>query len=124
MKAARVTPGEGVNGLRVVDEQPRAPGADEIAIRVRATSLNYRDVLVAKRTQAPVVPLSDGAGEVVAVGAGLHGISAGDRVAGCFFPYWLDGKATPAYVRDALGGAVDGVLAEEVVLRGDTVVKL
>ncbi|MBI2767706.1 MAG: NAD(P)-dependent alcohol dehydrogenase [Chloroflexi bacterium] len=124
MKAIRLTPGEGAKGLRVVEEPSRTPGAGEVVVRVRATSLNYRDVLVARRTQAPVVPLSDGAGEVVAVGAGVHGVSPGDRVAGCFFPYWLDGEATPAYVRDALGGAIDGMLAEEVILRGDAVVKL
>ncbi len=124
MKAIRLTPGEGAGNLRVVEEESRTPGPGEVAVRVRATSLNYRDVLVAKRTRAAVVPLSDGAGEVVAVGADVLGISAGDRVAGCFFPYWLDGEVTPAYVRDALGGAVDGMLAEEVVLRGDAVVKL
>jgi NADPH:quinone reductase-like Zn-dependent oxidoreductase len=54
----------------------------------------------------------------------VQGVLAGDRVAGCFFPYWIDGDATPAYVRDALGGGIDGMLAEEVVLRGDAVVKL
>ena len=124
MKAIRLTPGEGAGGPRIVEEQSRPPGRGEVAIRVRAASLNYRDVLVAKRTQAAVIPLSDGAGEVAAVGVGVHGVSPGDRVAGCFFPYWLDGEATPAYVRDALGGAIDGMLAEEVILRGDAVVKL
>ena len=124
MKAVRLTPGQGAGGLRIVEEQSRTPRPGEVAIRVRATSLNYRDLLVARGTRGAVIPLSDGAGEVVAIGADVHGISVGDRVAGCFFPYWLDGDATAAYVRDALGGAIDGMLAEEVVLRGDAVVKL
>ncbi|MGD9934347.1 MAG: NAD(P)-dependent alcohol dehydrogenase [Dehalococcoidia bacterium] len=119
-----MTPGQGPGGLRFVEEPSRPPGHGEVSIRVRATSLNYRDLMVTKRAPGTVVPLSDGAGEVVAVGDGVHGISVGDRVAGCFFPYWSDGEVTADYVRDALGGAIDGMLAEEVVLRGDAVVKL
>lgn len=124
MKAYKLTPGDGVDGIAPVDLPDPEPGAGAVLIRVRATSLNYRDLLIARRAQQAVIPLSDGAGEVLAVGAGVRQVAVGDRVAGCFFPYWEDGDVSPAYVRDALGGAVDGMLAEQVVLPATAVVRL
>lgn len=124
MKAYRLKPGAGIDGLALSDEPAREPGPGQVLVRVRAASLNYRDILVARRANQPVIPLSDGAGEVVATGQGVTRVAPGDRVAGCFFPYWIDGEATPEYVRDALGGAVDGMLAEEVILPAETVVRL
>src|SRR5947199_9219706 len=80
--------------------EPR-PGAGEVLIRVRACSLNYRDLLVMKglynkKLPLPMVPLSDGAGEVAAVGDGVTRVRVGDRVAGCFMPGWIDGEPTEA----------------------------
>src|SRR5512142_1907984 len=71
----------------------------------------------------PLVPLSDGAGEVVAVGPGVTRLRPGDRVAGAFFQRWIDGPFDAAKGASALGGAIDGVLAEEVVLEADAAVK-
>ena len=100
---------------------------DEVEVRVRAVSLNYRDLLVVKgqydpRLPLPRVPCSDGAGEVTAVGPGVTGGKQGDRVAGLFMQGWLDGGLTAAKARTALGGDLDGMLAEQVVLSADGVI--
>lgn len=122
MQTYEVTPGGGIEGLRVVERPDRQPGTGEVSVRVRAVSLNYRDLGVLRSARQPVVPVSDGAGEVLAVGAGVTEFAPGDRVCGCFFPRWPDGDRTAAYTRDALGGTVDGVLAEQVVLPADGLV--
>ncbi len=125
MKAYRLTPAGGVDGLVPVELPDREPGPGEVLIRVRATSLNYRDLLIARRTAQAIIPLSDGAGDVVAAGAGVTRVAVGDRVAGCFFLHWPDGEVKPDYIAAALGGgAVDGMLAEQVVLPAEAVVQL
>lgn len=125
MKAYQLTPGNGVDGITMVDLPGPQPGPGEVLVRVRATSLNYRDLLIARRTQQPLIPLSDGAGEVVAAGPGVTGYAPGDRVAGCFFLNWPDGDVAPEYIRDALGGgSVNGMLAEQVVLPVSAIVPL
>ena len=107
----------------------RAPGANEVLIRMRAASLNRRDVFLVKgqypvggRTE--VVPLSDGAGEVTAIGAGVTRFKVGDRVAPIFFQTWISGRPGPNVPGSALGGQVDGVLSEYVTLNEQGVVKL
>jgi NADPH:quinone reductase-like Zn-dependent oxidoreductase len=96
-----------------------------------AASLNYRDILVSRRTYAtgtdyaPVIPLSDGVGMVEALGEGVRGIQVGDRVAAAFMPGWTDGALTPDHLAGSLGGGrVDGMLAEHVVLPADALVKV
>ncbi len=117
MQAIRITPGGGVAGLVQVGLPEPQAGPGEVLIRVRATSLNYRDLGIARAARDAIVPLSDGAGEVVAVGDGVTRFAPGDRVLGCFFPNWIDGDVTPEYTREALGGGLrDGMLAELVVL--------
>jgi NADPH:quinone reductase-like Zn-dependent oxidoreductase len=98
-----------------------APGPVQVLVRVRAVSLNYRDLLVARglynpRLPLPRVPCSDAAGDVVAVGAGVAGVKPGDRVCGTFMQEWDDGPLSEAAAQSALGGDRDGVLAEQVVL--------
>src|SRR5581483_5075839 len=90
-------------------------------VAVKACSLNYRDLLVAKGAYGgppPLgrIPLSDGAGEVVETGPGVTRVKRGDRVAGCFMQGWTAGEITAAAAATALGGAIDGMLAERVVL--------
>jgi NADPH:quinone reductase-like Zn-dependent oxidoreductase len=95
---------------------------------MRAWSLNYRDLMVAKGTyggKSPegLVPLSDGAGEVVEVGQGVTRFKIGDSVASCFFRDWIEGPLTPAKAKSARGGAIDGVLAERVVMPAESLVR-
>lgn len=102
------------------------PGAYEVLIRVKAVSLNYRDVVLAKnpKQSMPRVPVSDGAGEVVALGAGAHRFAVGDRVAVNFFTGWADGAISDAAHASALGGAVDGMLTEFIAVPETALVKL
>jgi hypothetical protein len=90
-------------------------------MRVRASSLNYRDLMVLKGggrgpTKLGVVPLSDGAGEVAATGDGVTRVKLGDRVIGTFHPRWFGGPLSADYLTDRLGANLDGMLAEYAVL--------
>lgn len=103
-----------------------APGM--VLIRVHAVSLNYRDLMVVKglynpKMALPRIPCSDGAGEVIAVGDGVSRVAAGDRVCGIFMQRWLDGAPTAETSKAALGGDVDGMLAEYALLSQDGVVR-
>jgi NADPH:quinone reductase-like Zn-dependent oxidoreductase len=124
MQAYRLTPGAGIDGIEAVELPDPRPGPGEVVVRVRATSLNYRDLGILGRGTEPIIPLSDGAGEVSAIGEGVR-LAVGDRVAGCFMPYWTDGEVTPAYMRAALGGGdTNGMLAEQVLLPASAVVPI
>jgi NADPH:quinone reductase-like Zn-dependent oxidoreductase len=128
MKAYQIQTAAGIDGLKLVDLPEPKPSVGQVLIRVRATSLNYRDTAVASGKypgQAlPVIPLSDGAGEVVAIGEGVSRVKVGDRVAGIFFQDWIAGKLTREKIKSALGGAINGMLAEYTVLNQDGVVIL
>jgi len=128
MKAYELHPEEGFAALQVVDRPvPSAPGAHDVRVRIRAVSLNFRDVVIARlsRKRAKrIVPVSDGAGEVLAVGGSVTRVRVGDRVAAAFFPTWTSGSLTDAHHSNALGGSLDGVLAEEVVLPESAWVKI
>ncbi len=118
---AVVIPAFGLDALKFEDRPAPVPGAGQVLVSVRAVSLNYRDLLVARgqynpKMPLPRVPCSDCAGEVLAVGDGGTSVRAGDRVCGTFFQDWDSGEQTDATAKSALGGAIDGVLAEQVVL--------
>jgi NADPH:quinone reductase-like Zn-dependent oxidoreductase len=111
----------GLEHLTQEERRDPTPGPGEVVVRIHAASLNYRDLMVAtgrysRGAKYPLVPLSDGAGEIAAVGSGVRAWRVGDRVATSFFADWVDGPQTPARAATALGGARDGVLAEAVVL--------
>lgn len=99
--------------------EPR-PERGQVLVRVRATSLNYRDLMVADgrygKVTLPLIPLSDGAGEIAAVGKDVTRWKTGDRVAGTFFQGWTGGPFHRGVAATALGGALNGMLAEYVVL--------
>src|SRR4051812_17709431 len=104
MKAIRIHQLGGPEGLRVDDLPEPVPGPGEVAVRVRACSLNYRDLMMVQgvynpKIALPAVPLSDGAGEVASVGPGVTRLKPGDRVAAAFMPGWLDGGPTDAKAR-------------------------
>jgi NADPH:quinone reductase-like Zn-dependent oxidoreductase len=99
-----------------------------VLIRVHAVSLNYRDLMVVQglynsKMALPRIPCSDGAGEVVSIGEGVSRVKVGDRVCGIFMQRWLDGPLTAERSRAALGGDVDGMLAEYVLLAREGVVR-
>jgi NADPH:quinone reductase-like Zn-dependent oxidoreductase len=129
MRAYQILPGANIDGLQCIDYPDRELGTGEVRIRVHAVSLNYRDLMVASgnylvTVDDPIIPCSDGAGEVLATGPGVTRVQKGDRVAGSFFPFWFDGGPTPEKVRHALGGDIDGMLAEEVILHEDALAKV
>lgn len=121
MKAYELMEPIGIDGLRLNRSRPEPkPAADEILIRMRAASLNYRDHGVVRGaygyTKFPVIPLSDGAGEVISAGDRVTQFKPGDRVAGTFFQTWIGGRMPADASKHSLGGNIDGVLAEYVVL--------
>lgn len=126
MKAFRLHAFGGPASLRLEDLPEPRPGPGQVLLRMRAASLNHRDLRIARGEHPglplPRIPLSDGVGEVVAVGPDVSRVKIGERVAGTFFQRWLGGKLTESVMRSALGGDVDGVLAEYVVLHQDGVV--
>jgi NADPH:quinone reductase-like Zn-dependent oxidoreductase len=119
----------GVDSLEFVERPTPTPGAGEVLVQVRAISFNFRDLLVVKgvynpKLKLPRIPVSDGAGEVVAVGEGVTEWKKGDRVAAIFMQNWIDGPPTAEKSRGALGGDIDGMLAEYVVLKETGLVAL
>src|SRR5688572_4834942 len=110
-----------VGTLKLADAPVRQPGEYEVLVRVRAASLNRRDIYML-RGQYPgpikpnVVPLSDGAGDVIAVGTKVQRFKKGDRVAATFFQEWIEGRPSAAALGSALGGPIDGMLSQYVTL--------
>ncbi len=127
MKAWRIS-SFGMDKLELVTLPDPRPQHGAVVIKVHAVSLNYRDLMVVEgrynpKMHLPRIPCSDGAGEVVAVGEGVRRVQVGDRVAAIFMQNWIDGEADAAKIRGALGGDIDGVLAEFVVLREEGVTR-
>ena len=119
----------GIDSLEFVERPTPSPGPGEVLVGIRAVSFNYRDLMVIKglynpRMRLPRIPCSDGAGEVLAVGEGVTAWKPGDRVAGIFMQNWLDGALTPARARGALGGDIDGMLADCAVLNQKGIVEI
>ena len=129
MQAYQIKTGQQIAGLERVERSPAALAAHQVLVQVHAVSLNYRDLMIAEGNyssvgETAVVPCSDGAGEVIAVGAQVTRFAVGDRVAAAFFPQWIDGAPTKQNTADALGGGVDGMLAEQVVLHEEALVAI
>lgn len=112
--------GGGLETLELQDApSAHEPGMGEISIRIRASSLNYHDLLVASTpgsVSAPRIPLSDGAGEIVAVGPGVSGFSVGDMVVSVFFPDWQDGPDGPSNFARVPGDGIDGYARELITV--------
>jgi NADPH:quinone reductase-like Zn-dependent oxidoreductase len=120
--------GAGLDGLTLNVEPDPAPGPGQVLVRVRANSLSFREQMVLRGdyvlpVQAGIVPLSDGAGEVVELGEGVSGVGVGDRVAANVFPFWLDGRFQLEAVPQ-LGSALDGLLRDLAVLPARSLVRV
>ena len=128
MKVIEIRDGFGFESLRVTDRPDPVPGPGQVVLKMKAFSLNYRDLLVVNgigrwKPSLPRIPLSDGLGVVAAAGSGVARVKAGDRVAPIFYPKWLDGSVAPEKMGRPLGGAVaDGVLAEYTLVEETSVV--
>ncbi len=121
MRAYRLHAFTGPEALRCEELPSPVPGPGQVLVQIRAVSLNYRDLLISKglynpKLRLPLIPFSDGAGEVAATGSGVSRFKPGDRVAPCFMPAWVGGQLDETKARSTLGGDVDGVLAEEMVI--------
>lgn len=119
----------GLDNVVRAERADPTPGPYQVLLKMKACSLNYRDLLVAKGgygapPPAGRIPLSDGVGEVIEVGSGVTRVKVGDRVCGIFMQGWLGGRIPIEAPVTALGGAIDGMLAEYVVLSEQGVVKV
>lgn len=119
MKAIRLRHPAGLDNLKYEDmDAPGAPGPGDIKVRLRASSLNYHDYAVVMggiRTPDGRIPMSDGAGEVLAVGEGVTEFAVGDAVVSTFFPNWLHGTPVPGGFAGVPGDGADGYAREEVI---------
>jgi NADPH:quinone reductase-like Zn-dependent oxidoreductase len=128
MKSYHATSGAGLSGLTLREHERPKPGPREVLVRVRASSLNFRELSVLSGTyplpvKPDVVMCADGAGEVVEVGPGVTRVKTGERVAATMFPRWIDGPFSWE-VAPQLGGSLDGMLTELAVLDEDALVHI
>jgi len=119
MKAIQLHAPASLDNLKLVDlPDPAAPGPGEIAVRLRASSLNFHDYAVVKGmipTAENRIPMSDGAGEVTAVGEGVSDFAVGDLVVSTFFPEWIDGAPPEGGFKRVPGDGIDGYAVEQSV---------
>ncbi|WP_433256734.1 zinc-dependent alcohol dehydrogenase family protein [Streptosporangium sp. CA-135522] len=126
MRSYHVNSGAGIDGLSIKEHDAPVPGPGQVLVAVRATSLSFRELMVLRGdyvlpVKADVVPVSDGAGDVVAVGPGVHTVQVGDRVMATLFPSWQDGPFGVQHLAQ-LGGSLDGMLTELAVLEESALV--
>ncbi|MDY7091367.1 MAG: NAD(P)-dependent alcohol dehydrogenase [Acidobacteriota bacterium] len=129
MRVMEIRDAFGLENLQAADRSDPQPGPGEVQLAMRAASLNYRDLLMVRghynpRQPLPLIPCSDGVGEVTAVGEGVSRVAVGDRVATTFSQRWIAGEPTPERLRSTLGGPLDGTLAQSMVLDQEGVVKV
>jgi NADPH:quinone reductase-like Zn-dependent oxidoreductase len=129
MKVYEIRDRFGLDALTLTERPQPQPGPHEVLVRIKAASLNYRDLMVVKgqynpKMPLPRIPLSDAAGEVAAVGPGVTRVQIGQGVAGIFMQKWIAGDVDESKAKSALGGAIDGLLAEYAVLHEDGLVRI
>jgi len=124
MRAMVLEGGAGLDHLHMAERPEPKAGPGEVLVRLQAASINYRDLatVTMMAPQRPLIPLSDGAGVVEAVGEGVTRVKAGDLVMPGFFPHWVAGRPTPPRLA-ALGGALDGVACEAIALTAEGVTR-
>jgi len=116
--------------LKLAERPQPEPGPGQVLLRMRAASLNYRDLVVPERGYGsftgtlPLIPVSDGVGEVVQAGPGVSRVRVGDRVCPTFFQGWIAGDPDLGRMTGSLGGPIDGTMAEFMCLSEQGVVKV
>jgi NADPH:quinone reductase-like Zn-dependent oxidoreductase len=127
LRVVEIKDGFGLDRLTLGERPEPTPEAGQVLLRMRAASLNYRDLLMVQgqydpRQPLPLIPCSDGVGEVCAAGAGVQRVSVGERVCPIFAQGWICGPPTRERSRSTLGGPLDGTLAEWMVVDAEGVV--
>jgi NADPH:quinone reductase-like Zn-dependent oxidoreductase len=128
VRAIEIQGAFGLDHLALVERPDPRPGPGQALVRLRAASLNFRDLLTVEgkynpKQKLPLIPCSDGAGEVVEVGEGVTRVQPGDRVCTVFAQKWLAGRPTRERLRSTLGGPLDGTLAELALFDQEGLVK-
>ncbi len=129
MQAYQVFSAKGFEDIRKIEIPQPQLASDEILVQMRACSLNYRDLLIPqggylRNDNRPIIPLSDGAGKIVKVGGSVKSFKIGDRVVGNFFQDWVEGLVDEKGLQTALGGGINGTLAECFVLKAQGAVRI
>lgn len=128
MRAVEIHGAFGLDNLVLTERPDPRPGPGQVLVRLRSASLNFRDLLTVEgkynpKQKLPLIPCSDGAGEVAAVGEGVTRVQPGERVCTLFAQKWISGEPTRERLRSTLGGPLDGTLAELAVFDEEGVVK-
>ncbi|MFW6094484.1 MAG: zinc-dependent alcohol dehydrogenase family protein [Pseudomonadota bacterium] len=126
MRVIQLEKNFGLGHLALAERDVPAPGPGQVLVRMHAASLNYRDLATVTmgENQPPLIPCSDGCGTIEAVGDGVRRVATGDRIAPLFFQGWFSGPPKPALLASALGGPIDGTLAEYMLLSEEGVSKV
>ena len=130
MRVFQVEGDWGMNNLRMSTREVPQPQSGQVLIRMRTSSVNYRDPIVPERGYGlntgtlPLIPVSDGAGEVVEIGAGVTRVKVGDRVCPTYFQSWESGEPNAYRLSQSLGAPIDGTMADYMCLSEEGVVKL
>lgn len=130
MRVFQIEGGWSIDHLRLAARPEPEPGPGQVVVRMKASALNYRDLVVPSRGYGrhtgtlPLIPVSDGVGEVTAVGPGVRRVAPGDRVCPTFFQHWTSGEPDPERLAGSLGGPLDGTMSELMCLSEEGVVKV
>lgn len=129
MQAYQVLTDEGIDAIKKVDVPIPEIADDEILVKMKACSLNYRDLLIPiggypRNETRPVIPLSDGAGEIIEVGKSVTTLKPGERVVGNFFQDWISGSIGDKGLHSALGGGINGTLSEYFILKAHAAISI
>jgi NADPH:quinone reductase-like Zn-dependent oxidoreductase len=130
MRVFQIEGNWGMDNLRLTIRPEPAPGPGQVIIRMKASSLNFRDLVVPDRGYGrytgnlPLIPVSDGVGVVTAAGPGVRRVAPGDRVCPTFFQGWIAGDPNMDRLTGSLGGPIDGTMAEYMCLSEDGVAKV
>ena len=127
MKVFQIQDNWSIDNLTLAERPDPEPGPGQVLLQMKAASLNYRDLVVPRRGygrltgELPLIPISDGVGEVAALG---EGVSLGDRVCPIMIQSWVSGEPTMERLNSTLGGPLDGVMTEYIVLSEQGIVKI